>query len=204
MVPDYHDVTRVLGPGVVVYPGDIVPSVSIVTTDPYTLREIRLSTHSGTHVDAPSHYLPGALSIDLVDPGTLCGPAVVLDLSGRSGVIEPWELVPAARKGARLLIKTQFSGETVFSPDYRALSPESAALLADAGLSCVGTDTPSIEGIGSDGQVHRTLLSRGIPIIELLDLSGVRGGTYELIALPLRIGGADGAPARVLLREAEP
>ncbi len=99
----------------------------------------------------------------------------------------------------RLLLKTSYSGNDQFDKNYPALAQDAANEIAAHGMKCVGIDTPSIESYGCDGSVHRTLLSSDCTIIELLDLSLVEGGDYEMVALPLRLKGLDGSPARVVL-----
>ncbi|MDD1716487.1 MAG: cyclase family protein, partial [Methanolinea sp.] len=101
----------------------------------------------------------------------------------------------------RILLKTPFSKKVEFEEEYPGLSPDAAVAIADAGMLCVGIDSPSIEPFSGDGQVHRTLLSHGVVIIELLDLAAVPPGEYWMVALPLRMEGLDGSPCRVMLKE---
>jgi arylformamidase len=101
----------------------------------------------------------------------------------------------------RILLKTDFSGKEFFYPDYPHLAYSAAELLTDRGMKCIGIDSPSIEACQCDGSVHRRLLGHGCIIIELLDLSQVDAGDYRMVALPLRLAGIDGAPARVVLFE---
>jgi arylformamidase len=98
-------------------------------------------------------------------------------------------------------LKTVFSGEDRFREDYPHLTLDAAELLSANGTLCVGIDSFSIEAFVCDGSVHRELLGHGCIIIELLDLSGVREGAFDMAALPLRLAGLDGAPARVVLME---
>jgi arylformamidase len=99
----------------------------------------------------------------------------------------------------RLLLKTYFSGATCFDTDYPCFTPDAARFLSGNGMLCVGIDSPSVEALHSDGTVHRELLGHGCVIIELLDLENVREGDYIMAALPLRLAGLDGSPARVIL-----
>jgi arylformamidase len=99
----------------------------------------------------------------------------------------------------RLLLKTSFSNTSRFEENYPSLTADAACLINGYTIKCVGIDTPSIESHKGDGTVHRELLSRGCIIIELLDLSHVEEGDYTLVALPLRLIGLDGSPARVVL-----
>jgi arylformamidase len=99
----------------------------------------------------------------------------------------------------RLLIKTASKSILGFDPGYTSLAPDAARYLIAAGVTCIGIDSPSIEKYQGDGTVHRILLSAGLLVIEWLDLSSVPAGKYRMIALPLRLGGLDGSPARVVL-----
>lgn len=193
----YIDATRALSPGVVVYPGDAVPSVDKHERDGYLVSDIGLSSHSGTHIDAPDHFLFDGRTVDRLPLDLLIGPCRVIETTAT--VIGPDELRGRVEGASRLLIRTWFSRRTRFVAPFPALTPTGAAYLAGEGVRLVGTDAPSIEADGSDGEVHRTLLRPGGAVIELLDLSGVAPGEYHLIALPLRLQGGDGAPARVVL-----
>jgi len=101
----------------------------------------------------------------------------------------------------RILLKTAFSRETQFKEDYPHLTRDAADFLIENRILCVGIDSFSIEAFVCDGLVHRTLLGNGCLIVELLDLSEVSEGEYDLAALPLRLAGLDGAPARVVLMQ---
>lgn len=197
----WHDVTRPLTGRVVVYPGDHVPSMVQEDRGRYLLSCLHLSTHSGTHIDAPSHYIRGGAPVDAIPPGQLIGRCRVIEIEGKGTEIGAGALAPALGGVERLLVKTWFSREDEFRDDYPGLSHEAAAAVADSGIGCVGIDSPSIEPYAGDGRVHTTLLSQGIAIIELLDLSCVEGGDYWMVALPLRLEGLDGSPCRVLLQD---
>ena len=193
------DVTRSLTRNNVVYPGDIPPEFSQEDRGQYLLSALSLSTHSGTHIDAPSHYLKDGRSVDTIPFELLMGRCTVIDLSKNAGLIEPHHLKNKASGVKKILLKTDFSKKTDFDPDYAALSISGAVDIVKSGIHCVGIDSPSIEAFSGDGSVHRMLLGRGIAVIELLDLSAVQEGEYWMIALPLRLDGLDGSPCRVLL-----
>jgi len=195
------DVTRPLAPGCVVYPGDIVPQFQQQDHGQYRITDIRMSSHSGTHIDAPAHYLDHGTTVDEIPFSALMGWCRVIDCSESGNEITAADLEGKTRGTDKLLLKTAFSGKHEFSEEYPALSVEAARVLAGQGITCIGTDAPSIEGYQCSGEVHRTLLSTGMVIIELLDLSGVGEGEYWMIALPLRLQGSDGSPCRVLLME---
>lgn len=197
----WHDATRPLTYGAVVYPGDDVPSMIQEDCGRYLLSHLHLSSHSGTHIDAPSHYIRGAACIDEIPFDKLTGDCRVLEIPGRETEIAVSSLGPALAGAGKILLKTWFSKEMEFREDYPGLSPDAADALVGAGIECVGIDSPSIEPYHGDGSVHRTLLSHGIVIIELLALEGIIGGDYWMVALPLRLRGLDGSPCRVILRD---
>jgi len=197
------DVTRDIMEGGVVFPGDPETVFRQIECDGYRITEITMGSHSGTHIDAPLHYIRDGMTIESIPPDILCGPVRVIDLSGAGQEIRPEDLRDYVSCGGRLLIRTSFSGATEFSPDYQYLSLEAARLLTSSGICCVGTDAPSVEAFDGSGDVHRELLGRGTAIIELLDLTGVPEGEYFMAALPLRLKGLDGAPARVVLFETD-
>jgi len=198
-----HDVTRPLSARSPVYPGDVVPSFDQEERDGYLITGLRMSSHSGTHIDSPAHFLPGGSTIDGLPLENLIGKCRVIDLSGAGPRITASQLGGRAGGATRVLLKTSFSGAGEFAEDFPAIDISAARLLAARKIRCVGIDSMSIEPFGSDGSVHRELLGNGCSIIELLDLSGIREGEYHMIALPLRLEGIDGAPARVILVEGE-
>ena len=196
-----YDITRPLAPGSVVYPGDTVPRFRQEDNGRYRTTEMVMSSHSGTHIDAPAHYLASGRTVDAIPFAALMGRCRVIDCPGSGGMITARELGKKTGGADKILIKTSFSGKQEFDEQFPALSPDAAHYLAREGVACVGTDAPSIERHGGSGEVHRTLLSQGIVIIELLDLSDVEEGVYRMVALPLRLRGGDGAPCRVILFE---
>ena len=172
------DISRPLGENSLAYPGDTAPHFIQSDAGLYLVSDIRLSSHSGTHIDAPVHYLKTGLTVDELP---------LPHLIGRTG---------GAR---RILLRTASSGCTPFQQDYPSLTLDAAEYLTSTGTLCVGIDSFSIEKFDCDGSVHRELLSHGCLIIELLDLSHVPEGDYTLVELPRRLAGLDGAPARVIL-----
>lgn len=193
------DITRPLERGMLVYPGDFSPSFIQEDHGQYLISEIRMSTHTGTHIDAPMHYLKSGDTIDTIPLNNLIGRCRVLDVRGAGSTITAEHLRGRIAGVKRLLLKTTFSGASRFTKDYPCLSLDAAQEVTIAGIRCIGIDSPSIESFHCDGSVHRELLGYGCSIIELLDLSTVIEGDYTLIALPLRLTGLDGSPARVVL-----
>jgi arylformamidase len=168
------------------------------------LTECHFCAHTGTHVDAPLHYLEHGAAIDSLAPGALIGTARVVQLDC-SGAVQPGMLPCDLQPGQRLLLRTSNSPRCTraaeFHPDYVHLAPAAAQRLAEARVAVVGIDAPSVGGFENGlAETHRILLGAGIWIIENLDLTGVAAGHYEMICLPLPLAGADGAPARALLR----
>ncbi|MDD3407093.1 MAG: cyclase family protein [Methanomicrobium sp.] len=196
-----YDITRELSESTLVYPGD--PEIKIKTVDEngYRISAISLSTHSGTHIDAPSHYLKSAMTVDRIPPEVLTGEVRVIDLTLTEGSIGRYDLKGRLLGSKRILLKTSFSGKSRFEDDYPHITQEACEYLIEKGVFLIGTDAPSIESADGDGSVHRALLSNNIVIIELLDLSLVKEGVYRLCALPLRLKGLDGSPARVILSD---
>jgi arylformamidase len=202
------DVTVPLSASVPTYPGD--PSFEIEFTrtlaggDPYNLSRFSLGAHAGTHVDAPYHFLADGATVDELPLEILMGKARVVETLVRDRIrredLEALDL----RDDLRVLLKTRMSGQLKvpeFQEDFVHLTGDAAAYLAQAGLKLVGIDYLSIDRFGSaDYEAHQALLGAGVVIVEGLDLSEVEPGEYDMACLPLRIVGADGAPARVVLR----
>jgi len=202
-----YDISVPLGEGLPAYPGDprvlVEPALTLERGDGANVCRITLAGHSGTHIDAPSHMLAGGATLDAVPLSLLMGRALVADLRGATE-IGPRELETLPLQGEeRLLLKTDNSllwGVPGFRPDYVSLNAAGAGFLLKAGIRLVGIDYLSIESFDGDGSVHRRLLGAGVVILEGLDLSRVEGGVYELLCLPLRIPGAEGATARAVFR----
>ncbi|WOF16601.1 cyclase family protein [Methanoplanus sp. FWC-SCC4] len=197
----FYDITRELSKDTIIYPGDPRVSFTPENTNGCRVTKLELSTHSGTHIDAPYHYLNEGISVDKIPPDALIGETTVIDLTSLQGSIGRHDLYGLISGSKRILIKTQFSGTKKFEKNYSHLTPSAAEYLAESGVVCVGVDTPSAESFDGDGTVHKILLKNGIVIIELLDLSLVKTGRYNMYALPLRLKGLDGSPARVILSD---
>ncbi|HXK11726.1 MAG TPA: cyclase family protein [Vicinamibacteria bacterium] len=202
-----HDVTVPLTPGIPTYPGDppfeLVP-VRTLAEDRYQLSRMVLSTHVGTHVDAPAHFLAGAATVDQLPLEILLGKARVVELASRERVeradLEACDL----RDDLRVLLKTRMSGQLLkagYQEDHLYVTVDAAHYLAQAGIKLVGFDYLSIDRARSaDFPAHQALLGAGVVVVEGLDLSEVEPGEYDMACLPLRVAGGDAAPARVVLR----
>ena len=190
------------------FPGDtevrVAPIHSLEKGDPYSVSSLTLSSHTGTHVDPPSHFLPDGVGIDRVDVRLLNGPCRVVEIPDDAITVAPEHLGRAPGNPARVLFKTsnsrRWAKREEYFEDYVALSMETADLLGTSGTRLVGIDALSIER-DSTGRfpVHHRLLSAGCLILEGARLENVAPGTYELRCLPLRVQNGDGGPARAFL-----
>jgi arylformamidase len=197
------DITRPLSNATVVYPGDTPPAFIQHDQGQYLISDLCMNSHSGTHIDAPVHYLKTGDTIDTIALARLVGPCRVLDVSHEGREISESVIKGKIGNTTRILLKTAFSTCTTFREDYPSLTHDAASYLIKNGVQCVGIDSFSIEAFICDGAVHRELLGNGCIIIELLDLSAVKEGNYSMVALPLRLSGLDGSPARVILLQDE-
>ena len=209
-MPRIIDVTVPVRPGMLTYPGD--PIVAIERTsdmrngDVSNLSVLSMSTHTGTHVDPPIHFVEDGATIDALALDTLVGPAHVVDMRGVGSIgaseLDALDLPPGVE---RLLFLTDWSARwaepaPAFPDAVTAVSADGAGWLVDHGLRLVGTDFISIETADDPTfPVHRALLGAGIAIVEGLDLRDVPAGRYTLWCLPLKIHEGDGGPARVVL-----
>ncbi len=202
------DVTIPLSVQIPVYPGDphfvrdLVERID--AGGACNVSRLHMSAHTGTHVDAPYHFLADGGTVDKLPLEIMMGKARVVFVAAAQRIersdLEPCDL----RDDLRLLIKTRNSGllrHPDFQEDYVHLSPDAATYLVQAGIKLVGFDYLSIDPHPSpDHAAHHVLLEAGVVLVEGLDLSAVEPGEYEMVCLPLRVEGGDGAPARVVLR----
>jgi arylformamidase len=196
-----HDVSVPVSEGLVVYPGDPTVSLtrvqSLAAGDVANVSRLELGVHTGTHVDAPLHFVDGAPSVEALDLGILIGRAEVLEVPG-PGDIQADALDGLPPGTERVLFKTRNSAHWAdedFYEDFASISPGAAERLVAAGVRLVGLDYLSVGGV----ETHVTLLTAGVVAVEGLDLRAVGPGSYELVCLPLKLVGADGAPARAIL-----
>lgn len=194
-----YDITRPLYSGMPVWPGDpevrLDPIFSVSAGDAFTLSRLILGTHTATHLDAPRHILVSGLSVDELPLETLIGRAVVLEVPSRvSAITVAWLAAEMPSECKRLLLKTRSNRPPP------VLAAEAAAWLAEQGVLLVGTDQPSLDPVEIGiGPAHRLLLGAGTLLVENLALEGVPPGEYDLVCLPLKICGGDGAPVRAVL-----
>jgi arylformamidase len=201
------DISVPNGPGQHVYPGDPPPRVeqgkAIRRGDVCNVSLLTMGSHTGTHVDAPYHFIDGGARLGAVALDRMVGEAVVVDLRGRAAVDAAALVDAPLRAGDILLCRTDNSerwAAPAFQTDFTYLTLDAAGLLVERGVRAVGIDYLSIEEFGSsDFPVHHRLLGAGVFVIEGLDLRGVDAGRYTLVCLPLKFPDLDGAPARAVL-----
>ena len=210
----FYDVTVLVFEEMPIWPKDPAVALplaqSIARGDAANVTRIEMGAHTGTHLDAPIHFEPNGCGIDQLPLDVLVGPCHVFDLTAIPGHINRAILAQCDLRGVtRALFKTRNSQrwarrERTFDPNFTAVAADGAAELVARGVKLVGVDYLSVEPFGSkEHPVHHALLRANVVVVEGLDLHGVPAGDYELLALPLRLRGADGAPARVVLRRTE-
>jgi arylformamidase len=204
-----YDITAPLSPALPVYPGDpevtITPVAQLQWGDGANVSRLVMSSHTGTHLDAPRHFFEEGIAIDGLDLRLLMGPARVCAFPHASTHLTADDLRPLGLANIqRLLLQTPNAAlweKTGFQTDYIALTESAAHLLIEMEVRLVGIDYLSVDAFErQDFPVHRILLGAGVLILEGLDLRTVPPGDYELLALPLLLEHGDGAPARAILR----
>lgn len=203
-----HDISVPLRPDMPTYLGEPGPNLEFRSLlskgDQYTLSTLSLGSHTGTHVDAPRHFLDGAPAVDAIPLDALAGPAHVAEFGGDTHITAAdLDAMDIPADCQRLLLKTpngRFWDDPDFHTDFVALAPDAARTLAERGIRLVGIDYMSIEGFDVERyEVHETLLASGVVILEGVDLRRVSPGGYFLVCAPLNVVGAEGAPARAFL-----
>jgi arylformamidase len=202
-----RDVSVPNGPQIPSYPGEDRCAVetirSIARGDVCNVHRLVMGSHTGTHVDAPRHFLADGPSLDQVPLDRMVGEALVLDLRGRRSIGRAALVEQDIRAGDIVLCRTDNSAlwrSREFDESYCHLALDGAELLIERGVKTIGIDYLSIEIFGTtDFPVHKALLGHGILIIEGLDLGDVSPGRYPFACLPLSFAGLDGAPARAVL-----
>ena len=205
-----HDISLLVYPAMLVWPGDRQPRFpregDLADGDEATVSAITFSAHTGTHTDAPNHFLAGAPGVDSLDLNVLIGPAVVVDTGDAAAitadVLAGLSIPPGC---TRVLFRTANSRTGAlgkpFREDYVGLTLDGAGWLVESGVRLIGMDYLSVGSAAENVATHKLLLGAGVVLLETLDLSAIRPGAYQLIALPLKLAGLDGAPARAVLLE---
>jgi len=207
-----YDVSLPISPALPVWPGD--PAVVLEQTSSMdagahdNISRLACGVHTGTHVDAPHHFLNDHRTVETLALDVLVGPAQVVQIPGDVKVVNAEALEKAGLPAGieRLLLKTSNSqlwerGENTFYQDFVAISADGADWLVRYGIKLVGIDYLSVAPYHQSIPTHRALLTAGIIIVEGMDLSAIQPGRYELFCLPLKLVGSDGAPARVILQD---
>jgi arylformamidase len=205
-----HDITLPISPAMPVWPGD--PPVTLEQIESMdrgahaNVTRLDMSAHTGTHVDAPHHFLNDGRTVENLPLDVLTGPALVVQLPDELDLVTAAALeaasIPAGTE--RLLLRTRNSHlwarrQTDFFPSFVGISADGAEWLVRRGLRLVGMDYLSVAPFRQSEATHRILLAAGIVLLEGADLHTVPPGAYELYCLPLKLLGSDGAPARVIL-----
>jgi arylformamidase len=205
-----YDITLTISGELVVWPGDPqveIEQASLISEGSHAnVSHIRMGVHTGTHVDAPYHFIDGGITVEELDIDLLTGRAYVLHLPDEvdlitKEIIENSAIPPRTK---RVLFRTRNSqrwadGNNAFDENFVALDADAAALLIQRGVKLIGVDYLGVAPFGDAVPTHTTLLSAGVIVVEGLDLSEVSQGRYTLYCLPIKIGGVDGAPARAIL-----
>ncbi len=206
-----YDVSISIKPGLPLWPGNPTIELERMTKleegAEANISRMAMGVHTGTHVDAPIHFIPGATGVDSLPLDVLVGPAVVIYLPHVSQVttvdLASANIPPGT---TRLLVKTKNSAwwtanDPIFHTDYVAVSLDAAEWIVSHGLQLIGVDYLSVAPWQRSAPTHKALLQAGVVVVEGLSLAQVEPGHYGLICLPLKLVGSDGAPARAILTE---
>jgi arylformamidase len=203
----FYDISQTLRPDLPVWPGDTAFDLkrtwAMGPGIPVNVSALTFSTHSGSHADAPFHYDADGKTIDAVDPNIYLGAAQVVDARHAKGLVTADHVLPQMKAAvSRVLIRTyETAPQQSWDVNFTAIDPALVEALADRGVKLIGVDTPSLDPQTSKTMsAHLAVARRGLAILEGLVLDAVPFGLYELIALPLKIAGADSSPVRAVLR----
>ena len=205
----WQDISVPIRAGMVTFEGDPLVHLdrvmSIADGAVCNTSRLDLGVHSGTHVDAPVHFIDGAAGIETIPLDVLMGPAEVVDATGVDGAFDRAAIerlsIPAGVE--RILFRSRNSSlwdKSTFDRSFAALTEDGAQALIAMGVRLVGNDYLSIAPFGNPIPTHVALLAAGVVVVEGLDLRAVTPGSYDLICLPLLIPGSDGGPARAIIR----
>lgn len=204
-----HDISLSISESIPVWAGDppvkLTQPAHLERGDVYTLTRIDSSVHVGTHLDAPAHFVAGGGHVETLDLNVLIGPALLVDAGDADELTAELLAGLAIPPGAeRLLVRTRNSqfwanDETAFREDFVAVTPDGAHWLVNRGVKLIGVDYLSVAPFDDPVPTHQILLGAGVIPVEGLNLSGIAPGLYQLICLPIKIAGAEGAPCRAIL-----
>ncbi len=201
------DISLPIKTAMVHWPGNPVPTLrqvlSIAHGDVCNLTTFEMGAHTGTHMDAPRHFIADGITMEQLPLDAVIGPARVVEVRDpeiRQAHLEPLGLAA----GERILFKTRNSewlwDTDEFQEEFVAVMPDAAAYLVERGVQTVGVDCLSVAPFSDSVTTHRILLGAGVWVIEGLNLRHVTPGDYDLVCLPLKMVGSDGAPARAVIR----
>jgi arylformamidase len=208
-----HDISMDVAPGMLHYGKrpEVYPVEQIASGQPANVSRWLIGSHTGTHVDAPLHFVEGAATVDQLALDELVGPARVVDCTATDDPIDAAAVAAAGLDGAtRVLFKTSNSElrltKTRLDPSYVGIAPDAAQALVDGGVRLVGLDYITVETHANSVEwpAHRILCGAGVTILEGADLRRVADGTYFMCCLPVRLCGSEAAPARTILIEGLP
>ena len=204
----YYDISLDLSPDTVRWvtapPLEFHERRRISRGDSANASAVTMSVHSGTHLDAPFHFLPDGVKIDALPLDLFMGPALVHEVEADRYITDEHVKALELRGETRVLFKTRNSEllkKSAYDPDFVAFSEEAARTLVTRGVKLVGLDYLSVAHADEQVPVHRAFLDHGVVLLEGVDLSAIVPGRYELICFPLRLHGSDGAPCRAVLRD---
>jgi arylformamidase len=203
------DISLPISEALAIWPGDppirITQPAHLDRGDRLTISRLGMGAHSGTHVDAPAHFIAGGAGVDALDLNVLVGPALVVHVPEAdalsAGVLVELSIPPGTE---RVLFRTRNSdqwarGGDKFLEDFVGITEDGARWLVEQAIQLVGVDGLSVGPFHDPVPTHLVLLRAGVVVVEGLNLGAVAPGVYPLVCLPLKIVGADGAPARVIL-----
>lgn len=207
-----HDISVPVSDALLIWPGDPAVQVTRISRleegDTSTVSQVRMTTHSGTHIDAPSHFIPDAPGLEDISLQVLVGPAIIVD-AGDAGSLSKNTLeglsIPEGTD--RLLFRTRNSerwsraGGEEFFRDYVGITQDGARWLVSRGVRLVGVDYLSVAAYRENTATHRILLESGVVLLETINLRDISPGRYQLVCLPLKLIGSEAAPARAILIE---
>lgn len=204
-----YDISVMVDEGMVTWPGQEPVKLTFVghvdRGDSNTSTQMSMNAHTGTHVDAPLHFVKGGAGVDALDLRVLVGPARVVDAGNANALSRAvFESLNIPAGTERLLVRTRNSGwwahgETSFHDDYVGVTKDGAEWLVARGVKLIGVDYLSVAWKRDTTSPHHILLGAGVIPLEGLNLTGIKPGEYQLVALPLKLAGRDGAPTRAIL-----
>lgn len=204
-----YDISLTISPDLPTWPGDpavVIERIAMIENGANAnVSRMEMGVHTGTHIDAPCHFIPDGISSEYLPLDILTGRSFVLDLQDTDIITETLLQKSGIPSGTvRLLIKTRNSnywlkGENIFQTGFTGISADGAEFLVHLGVQLIGIDYLSVAPYKQSRPTHEIFLKAGVVIVEGLNLSGVTQGHYTLYCLPLKLKGSDGAPARAIL-----